>query len=76
MEYASIMKIEKQIFSLPKIDQLKLVEKIIHHLREDDQIKKRHFSFKLSEMAKDKDIQAEIGNINEEFLVTESDGLE
>ena len=36
MEYGNILKIEKQIFSLPKEEQLRLIEKIIRHLREDD----------------------------------------
>ncbi len=76
MEYGNILKIEKQIFSLPKEEQLRLIEKIIHHLRLDDQMKKENFEYQLSKMARDKEIQKELGKINEEFLVTENDGLD
>ncbi len=76
MEYGNILKMEKQIFSLPKEEQLRLIEKIIHHLRHDDQMKKKNFEYQLSKMARDKEIQEELGKINEEFLVTENDGLD
>ena len=75
MLYSSILKMEKQILSLPKIEQLRIIEKIVHHLRENDLKKKKNIEFQLCIMAQDEEIQNEIKEINKEFLQTENDGL-
>ena len=83
MNGMNLTQIEKNIFLLPAAEQLLLIERIIHHLRskniEEDEQKWEHkqdaMETQLTEMAADKEIQVELRKINEEFSVTELDGL-
>ncbi|HEY9849277.1 MAG TPA: hypothetical protein V6D28_07450 [Leptolyngbyaceae cyanobacterium] len=65
---------------MPLEEQLWLLERIARQVRERTIIKNKLINAKymeeqLTEMANDANIQAEIAAINEEFAVTEMDGL-
>jgi hypothetical protein len=76
MNTSFLAEIEKKIRELSKKEQLWLIEKLAHHLRESafsDQsiIEKQH-----ADMAFDSEIQSELKKINQEFVLTELDGIE
>jgi hypothetical protein len=64
-----LLEIERAIHPLSADEKLWLLERIIQQLREPDAIE-------LSEMAADPQIQVEIGAIEQEFALTEMDGLQ
>jgi hypothetical protein len=64
-----LLEIERAIHPLSADEKLWLLERIIQQLREPNTID-------LSEMAADPQIQAEIGAIEQEFALTEMDGLQ
>lgn len=66
----TLMEIERCIRALSHEEQLWLLERIARHLREQTDK-----SEDLAAMASDPDIQTEIAAINEEFAMTETDGL-
>lgn len=72
--------IEQSINNLSREEQLWLVERIIHKIRFST-LKDTYISTaetleqQLANMANDPEIQAEIKNINQEFAITEMDGL-
>jgi hypothetical protein len=79
--YAPILnEIEERIDHLSRHEQLWLIELLAHRLREG--LKKStspdqsHFKSQLLLMANDPEMQAELQKINQEFAVTEMDGLE
>lgn len=73
MNQTALFQIEKKILRLSRYEQLWLAERIIRHLRKPD---KPDFESQLRAMASDPDIRRESDNIGQEFLITESDGLE
>jgi hypothetical protein len=64
-----LLEIERAIYPLSTEEKLWLLERIIQQLREPN-------VSELSEMAADPQIQAEIGAIEQEFALTEMDGLQ
>ncbi len=74
MQTAHVLELEQQITFLPRTDQLLLLERIIHRLRQDEpdwQSQDRQ----LEAMAADPEIQREMHSIHDEFVSTEDDGL-
>jgi uncharacterized protein YicC (UPF0701 family) len=73
MSYMSVEEIEERISRLPVNDQLRLIERLAHRLRER---KRDDIDQELAAMANDPNIQRELQEIESEFAGTESDGLE
>lgn len=71
--------LEKQIGLLARHEQLWLAEKLIRRLRENEKngsaAKTFAFEEQLALMANDPEVQAELRQIDKEFLATEMDGL-
>ena len=80
MSSAVLSEIEKTVSHLPHNEQLRLIEQLVHHLREDlmvsDEVEQATFESQLAAMATDSDIQNELQKIDREFVATEADGLE
>lgn len=80
MPSAVLNQIEETISRLSRKEQLWLIEQIAHHLREGStrsDIWKRHtVKDQLVAMASDIEIQSELQRIDQEFTITEVDGLE
>ena len=72
--------IEKIIDRLSHEEQLWLIEQLAHRLREgamkNNLPEQTNFKNQLMAMANDPEVQAELQKINQEFAVTEADGLE
>lgn len=75
MSVMSLAQIERNIALLSRDEQLLLIEKIVNFLKRKDIRKNKTIESQMEEMASDSQIQAELRNINEEFAVTEMDGL-
>jgi len=74
--HASVLsQIEERITQLPIDEQLWLIERVAQRLRESIR-NQRVFEAQLVAMAADPDIQRELHQVEEEFAVTESDGLD
>ncbi len=75
-----LCQIEETFSHLHHDEQLWLIEQLVHRLREDsmksDAIEQAAFESQLAAMATDHEIQAELQEIDQEFGVTEADGLE
>jgi hypothetical protein len=71
-----LAEIERQINSLPRKDQLWLIERLAQQLRETDPGRQSVSEDDLAAMASDPEVQREIRAINAEFGPTEQDGLE
>ena len=74
MKSAALQMIETQLPLLSSDEQLLLIERLVRQLR-----RRRitpEMEAELVEMANDPQIQKELREINEEFAVTEEDGLE
>ncbi len=69
-----VSQIEERIHQLPIDEQLWLIERVAQRIREHV-VNQRAFEKQLVAMAADPEIQSELHKINEEFAVTESDGL-
>jgi hypothetical protein len=80
MSLAVLSEIEKTVSHLPHNEQLRLIEQLVHHLREDlmvsDEVERATFEGQLAAMATDPEIQNELQKIDQEFVATEADGLE
>lgn len=75
----SLLQLEQTIYVLPREDQLWLVERVIHHLRQQAVTTQRTLDVvadQLRMMAADPEIQQELRDVEAEFLITETDGLE
>jgi hypothetical protein len=80
MTSPSLSQIEQSISLLSYEEQLWLVERIIHNLRvtrssENLSSQPQTFEQQLSQMANDPAIQGELKAIEQEFTITEMDGL-
>ncbi|HNB70977.1 MAG TPA: hypothetical protein PLS70_07580 [Acidobacteriota bacterium] len=75
MSSANLTQLEELIGRLPIIEQLVLIERVSQQIRQRLSSGKNEDA-QLAFMAADPEIQAELGKINDEFLVTEADGLE
>lgn len=76
-----LLEIERSIRNCSLEEQLWLLEKIARQVRERSQTADKfadgeYMKKQMEAMAKDPHIQAEIAAINEEFAVTEMDGME
>ena len=80
MSSAVLSEIEKTVSHLPHNEQLRLIEQLVHHLREDlmvsDEVEQATFESQLAAMATDSEIQNELQKIDREFVATQADGLE
>ncbi|NIM13029.1 MAG: hypothetical protein GTO45_12955 [Candidatus Aminicenantes bacterium] len=76
MSVMSLSQIEKNVSMLPREEQLLLLERIIHRLRRRDMNEESAIEKEVTAMASDMEIQTELGEIAEEFSITEMDGLE
>jgi hypothetical protein len=74
MSDAVLSQIEKSIEELPSDEQLLLISRMAERLRKNA-LNEAEFEAKLEEMAADMQIQAELRRIEEDFAVTELDGL-
>ena len=72
--------VEKMIEHLSHKEQLSLIERLVHCLKEgstkSDMPEQAVFKNQLVAMAADPEIQAELHKIEREFNITERDGLE
>jgi len=79
MSLAVLSEIEKTVSHLPHNEELRLIEQLVHHLREDlmvsDEVEQATFESQLAAMATDSEIQNELQKIDREFVATEADGL-
>jgi hypothetical protein len=71
----NLSQIEENIGLLSREEQLWLIERMIHRLRQGERKEKASLESQLEAMAADPEIQRELQNIDEEFRVTEADGL-
>jgi len=78
MSSTFLSQIERTISRLSHDEQLWLIEQLAHNLREveSDAVEQAAFESQLAEMATDPEIRAELQEIDREFAVTETDGLE
>jgi hypothetical protein len=80
MSSLALNEIEKIIDRLSRKEQLWLIEQLAHRLREgsmeNNLPEQTLFKNQLAAMANDPEVQAELQKINQEFAVTEADGLE
>jgi len=71
--------LEEKISQLPHEDQLRLIERIVRRLREgatnNNSAGEELFNDQLVAMANDPAMQAELKQIDEDFAITEADGL-
>ncbi|MDF0555855.1 hypothetical protein [Kamptonema sp. UHCC 0994] len=77
----TLLEIERSILSLSIEEQLWLLERIAHQVRERTYTAHKlgdakYMEEQIAMMALDPDIQVEIAAINQEFVVAEIDGLE
>lgn len=76
MSSSILSEIEKKINRLSREEQLWLIERLAHSLRESTLKDQSILENQLAAMASDPEIQSELKKIDEEFALTESDGLE
>jgi len=75
MKIKLLKQIEETIKTLSMEEQLIIIERIAHIIRENT-LKENNLRNQLEAMANDIEVQKEICKINHEFAYTESDGLE
>jgi hypothetical protein len=75
MSVVSLTQIEKDINMLPLEEQLLLLERIIHRLRKKEKTAETDIDKQMAVMASDNEVMMELEKINEEFALTEMDGL-
>jgi hypothetical protein len=76
MNSSVLTEIEERINHLSFNEQMWLIERIAHGLRKTTWAGRVAWESELAAMAADPAIQRELQTINEEFAITESDGLE
>ena len=72
-----LLEIEKAINSLSLDEKKSLLKRLTKQINENitNILKEEDFNNQLEMMANDPQIQSEIASINEEFLITEMDGI-
>lgn len=75
MNVATLSRIEESIYQLPLDEQLWLIERLAQRIR-NNIVVQSNFEAQLRAMANDPEIRQELQLIEEEFTVTEVDGLE
>jgi hypothetical protein len=76
MTTVTLERIEADIQHLSLADQLWLMERLAHHIRENSVQPPSTWEAQLEAMAQDPEIQRELHEIETEFAGTEMDGLE
>ena len=76
MNEVTLSQIEDTFNRLSLSEQLRLIERLIHHVHERAEKQQPDLHATLAQMAADPQIQAELARIEEEFSSTEADGLE
>ena len=76
MNSSVLFEIERKIRELSQKEQLWLIERLAHGLRERTLKDQRILENQLAAMASDPEIQSELKKMGEELALTESDGLE
>jgi len=76
MSSAVLSEIENKISQLSREEKLWLIERLAHNLRQRAPKDQSILEGQLAAMASDPEIQSELKKIDEEFVLTESDGLE
>jgi hypothetical protein len=71
-----LARLEREIQQLSYDEQLWLIERLVHGLRQRARNVRPAFDAALAEMAADPEIRRELEEISREFAVTEMDGLE
>ena len=75
MSEPTLAQLEERITQLPLDEQLRLIKRVTQHIRERMR-EQRTLGSRLTAMAADSEIQAELDRIAQEFAETEADGLE
>ena len=68
MNLTTLSQVEQQINQLSKPEQLWLIERIIHRMRNQDQSDQGKMENRLYEMASDQEVQNELKEIEKEFF--------
>lgn len=76
MDQRTASQIEESFSQLPMSEQLRLIERLVHRVREKTLTKSQELDDQLTLMAADPQIQSELQEIQSEFALAESDGLE
>lgn len=76
MNSSGLSQIERKISQLSREEQLRLIERIVHHLRKRNNKERSDFDSQLVSMAHDPEIREEMRRIEKEFNITETNGLE
>ena len=76
MDQPSLSQIEESFRRLPISEQLGLIERLVHRVHESTLRRNEDLDSQLAAMAADPEIQAENRAIEQEFTVTENDGLQ
>jgi hypothetical protein len=76
MNSVPLARLEREIQQLSYDEQLWLLERMVHGLRQRSRDARPAFDAALAEMAADPEIRRELKEISREFAVTEMDGLE
>ena len=75
MAVSPVNEIESQFARLPTESQLSLLERLVHHLRQNLEAPQESWEAELSAMAADPQMQRELSRIDSEFNAAEADGL-
>lgn len=76
MSNSVLTQLEDGFKQLSTSDQLRLIERLVHHVHEATVKQSNDMDAQLALMATDPQIQSELRRIEQEFSHTEADGLE
>lgn len=76
MDEPTVSQIEESFSQLPISEQLRLIERLVHRVHEKTLTGNQELDDQLGLMAADPQIQSELQEIENEFALAESDGLE
>ena len=76
MDQPTVSQIEESFSQLPISEQLGLIERLVHRVHEKTLTESQALDDQLGLMAADPQIQTELQEIESEFALAESDGLE
>ena len=76
MDQPTVSQIEESFSQLPISEQLRLIERLVHRVHEKTLMESQELDDQLGLMAADPQIQSELQEIESEFALAESDGLE
>lgn len=76
MDEPTVSQIEESFSQLPISEQLRLIERLVHRVHEKTLTGNQELDDQLGLLAADPQIQSELQEIESEFALAESDGLE